>query len=113
MAKVFLGEKEVERLGETQLVVSRLSMEGTHYNGTYKVIVTKEDIQDGFIMSMPFARGNFNIRLADGRKSQKKLDKLNNYLEANKESLVSLWKEEQYQDMVNKVCSDVREQKII
>lgn len=113
MTKVFLEERIEERLGEERVMVDRLSIEGRHWDGVYRVCVTKETIGDGFVTTIPFANGNFNIRLANGRKSQKKLDKLANYLEENKEVLADMWKAGKYQAMVNEISTDVIVKKIL
>jgi hypothetical protein len=58
------------------------------------------------VQFLVFANGNFNYTVTSGRKSQKKLDTLNQIIEDNKDKLTSLWLEDKYQDM----CQLVHEQ---
>lgn len=106
MTEVLLETRQNEK-GEQ--VTDRLSMEVKHYNGLYKLCVTKETVERGFVQFLFFARGNFNYTITQGRKSQKKLDTLNKIIEDNKEELNNLWLSDKYQDM----CQLVREQAIL
>ena len=106
MTKVFLETRQNEQ-GEQ--VTDRLSMEVRHYNGLYRLCVTKETIERGFVQIIVFAKGNFNYTITQGRKSQKKLDTLNQIIEDNKETLNSLWLEDKFQDM----CQLVHEQAVL
>ena len=106
MTKVLLGTRQNEQ-GEQ--VTDRLSMEVSHYNGLYRLCVTKETVERGFVQFLIFARGNFNYTITTGRKSQKKLDTLNQIIEDNKDKLNSLWLEDKFQDM----CQLVHEQAVI
>ena len=103
MTKVLLGTRQNEQ-GEQ--VTDRLSMEVSHYNGLYRLCVTKETVERGFVQFLIFAKGNFNYTITKGRKSQKKLDTLNQIIEDNKDKLNSLWLEDKFQDM----CQLVQEQ---
>ena len=105
MTKVFLETRENEQ-GEQ--VTDRLSMEVKHYNGLYRLCVTKETVERGFVQCIVLAKGNFNYTITQGRKSQKKLDTLNKIIEDNKETLNSLWLEDKFQDM----CQLVHEQAV-
>ena len=96
MTKVLLETRQNEQ-GEQ--VTDRLSMEVRHYNGLYRLCVTKETVERGFVQFLVFAKGNFNYTVTTGRKSQKKLNTLNTILETHKEKLTELWKAEKYQDM--------------
>jgi len=106
MTKVLLGTRQNEQ-GEQ--VTDRLSMEVSHYNGLYRLCVTKETVERGFVQFLIFARGNFNYTITTGRKSQKKLDTLNQIIEDNKDKLNSLWLEDKFQDM----CQLVHEQAVL
>ena len=106
MTKVLLGTRQNEQ-GEQ--VTDRLSMEVSHYNGLYRLCVTKETVERGFVQFLVFARGNFNYTITTGRKSQKKLDTLNQIIEDNKDKLNSLWLEDKFQDM----CQLVHEQAVL
>ena len=106
MTKVLLGTRQNEQ-GEQ--VTDRLSMEVRHYNGLYRLNVVKETVERGFVQFLVFARGNFNYTITSGRKSQKKLDTLNQIIEDNKDKLNSLWLEDKFQDM----CQLVKEQAIL
>lgn len=101
MTKVLLTEKRVNE--NNNLTYEQLSMKAMHINGLYRFSVSKETIteENGFICTqfIPFAGGNFNYTVASGRKSQKKLDILNQIIEENQEKLTELWKNEQYQTM--------------
>jgi hypothetical protein len=106
MTKVLLGTRQTEQ-GEQ--VTDRLSMEVSHYNGLYRLCVTNETVERGFVQFLIFARGNFNYTITTGRKSQKKLDTLNQIIEDNKDKLNSLWLEDKFQDM----CQLVHEQAVL
>ena len=106
MTKVLLGTRQNEQ-GEQ--VTDRLSMEVSHYNGLYRLTVTKETVERGFVQFLLFAKGNFNYTITTGRKSQKKLDTLNQIIEDNKDKLNSLWLEDKFQDM----CQLVHEQAVL
>ena len=49
----------------------------------YKVHVRKETIEGNFSTWMPFDNGNFNVTIGQGRKSQKKLNTIENYINNN------------------------------
>ena len=109
MTKVLLGTRQNEQ-GEQ--VTDRLSMEVSHYNGLYRLCVTKETVERGFVQFLIFARGNFNYTITTGRKSQKKLDTLNQIIEDNKDKLNSLWLEDKFQDMCQLVHEQAVEKKV-
>lgn len=106
MTKVLLEIRQNEK-GEQ--VTDELSMEVKHYNGLYRLYVRKETIERGFVQFFPFAKGNFSYTITQGRKSQKKLDILNQIIEDNKETLNRLWLEDRFQDM----CQLVHEQAVL
>ena len=103
MTKVLLGTRQNE---QNEQVTDRLSMEVSHYNGLYRLCVKKETVERGFVQFLVFARGNFNYTVTSGRKSQKKLNTLNQIIEDNKDTLLNLWLEDKFQDM----CQLVQEQ---
>lgn len=105
MTKVLLGTRQNE---SNEQVTDRLSLEVKHYNGLYRLSVIKETVERGFVQFLVFARGNFNYTITQGRKSQKKLDTLNQIIEDNKDTLTNLWLEDKFQDM----CQLVQEQAI-
>ena len=105
MAKVVLNE-----LAEGKEV---LVMEVKHMNGVYRFTCNKqtEKNMDGYsIMEwIPFATGNFNTTIkTNSRKSQKKLEKLNNIIETNITKLTDLWKAGQYQQLVNFITPELQ-----
>lgn len=90
-----------------------LVAEVVHRNGQYRLSVHKEfqkDYGDGVIMRQftPFADGNFITTLFEGRKSSKKLEKLNNLLETNKKIITDFWTNGKYGNLVYYVDSLVK-----
>ena len=82
-----------------------LVAEVVHRNGQYRLSVHKEyqkDYGDGVIMRefTPFADGNFTAKLFEGRKSSKKLEKLNSLLENNKKIITDFWTNGKYGNLV-------------
>lgn len=116
MAEVLL--KEFTPKNEREDVKEVLTMEIKHYNGVYKLSVLKENICRNNEMGYTsrqftvFADGNFNTKLGVGRKSAKKLEMLENLVEENKEEMTNLWKDGQYQTLVNMFCQKVADSKI-
>lgn len=87
-----------------------LVAEVVHRNGQYRLSVHKEyqkDYGDGVIMRefTPFADGNFTAKLFEGRKSSKKLEKLNNLLETNQKIITDFWVSGNYGNLVYYVDS--------
>ena len=107
MVEVALTEKRIIDGKEEQEV---LILKVVHYNGLYRFRCNKETnrIERGYTCRefIPLAKGNFNYTVTTGRKSQKKLNILNNLLETHKEKLTELWKAEKYQDMC-RLVSDI------
>lgn len=101
MTKVLLTEKRADE--NNNLTYEQLNMKVIHINGLYRFSVSKETIteENGFICTqfIPFAGGNFNYTITSGRKSQKKLDTLNQIIEDNQNKLVDFWENAQYQAM--------------
>lgn len=109
MSKVFLNEFVNE---SNEQVTERLSLEVRHYNGLYRFNVTKESVERGFVSFLLFAEGNFNYTITQGRKSQKKLDTLNQIIEANKDELTTLWKNKEYKSMCDLVHNEAVAKKL-
>lgn len=101
MTKVLLTEKRMNEYDN--LTYEQLNMRVIHINGLYRFSVSKETAteENGFIFTrfIPFADGNFNYTITSGRKSQKKLDTLNQVIKNNQNKLVDFWKNAQYQTM--------------
>ena len=71
-----------------------------HHEGYYKLHCNVlRDEHDGFITWTPFVEGDFNVKIAAGRKSQKKLDLFNLYISNNFEKLVDLWNKKEYKTL--------------
>ena len=110
MSKVLLNQFLND---SNEQVTERLSLEVKHYDGLYRLNVVKESVERGFVSFLLFAEGNFNYTITQGRKSQKKLDKLNQIIEANKDELTTLWKNKEYKSMCNLVHNEVVTQKLV
>lgn len=93
--KIILGNKYV------------LDMHISHNKGKYNLYVhkVKEHNLGGITISeySPFDEGNFCFTLLEGRKSSKKLEKMNTILFNKKDVLLDLWQNKQY----NTICSYV------
>lgn len=80
-----------------------LELKVIHRLGSYILSVSKNFVEykDNFETTtvIPFASGNFNYTITKGRKSQKKLDLLNNIIEENKYTLLGLWTSAEYRSM--------------
>ena len=85
---------------------ARLNVSLKQGNGVYRVYVRKEfveehELDNGMkyqtITTTPFADGNFFVTVGEGRKSQKKLDAGEQYLEANKQNIKASWLAGDYQ----------------
>ncbi len=79
---------------------ARLNVSLMQGNGVYRVYVRKEfvevkELDNGAkyqtITTIPFADGNFFVKVGEGRKSQKKLDDGEKYLEENKDNIKASW----------------------
>lgn len=72
-----------------------LNIEATHNEGRYSVILKKEIIEykNGYFTKTfaPFSQGNFRIFLFEGRKSQKKINKINFFIDLKKDEILNLW----------------------
>lgn len=82
-----------------------LNIEAMHNEGRYSVILKKEVIEykEGYFTKTfsPFAKGNFKIYLFKGRKSQKKLNKINFFIDLKKDEILKLWTKNQIKEIVN------------
>ena len=116
MAKVILSDEVTKDNGNTEQ--DRLSMEVKHFDGKYTLSVQKETVtkrKEGWssISFILFEKGNFNYGLSLGRKSQKKLDKLNLIIENNKDTLTELWLNDKFVEMGKLVQSNALQNNII
>ena len=91
MANITLKEEDEK--------VTNLVIKPMHSNGVYKVHVRKETIEGNFSTWMPFDNGNFNVTIGQGRKSQKKLDTIENYINSNSNLLKDMWLNNKYSEM--------------
>ena len=116
MAEVLL--KDWTAKNENEDVKEVLCFEIRHNDGKYRLSVIKENVnynkQYGYTSRqfIVFADGNFSTTLGMGRKSAKKLEILNNLVEEMKDDMTTLWKDGQYQPLVNKFCDRVRSKKV-
>ena len=78
-----------------------LEIKITHSNGFYNCFIHKSLISGNFSETMLFAQGNFWFKISQGRKSQKKIDKLRNFVFENQEQLKNLWLQGNYNQMIN------------
>lgn len=109
MTKVLLETRQNEN---NEQVTDRLSIEVKHYNGLYRLCVIKETVERGFVQFLMFADGNFNYTITQGRKSQKKLDILNQIIEDNKDELTKLWLDGQYKSICELVSIKAIQKKV-
>lgn len=95
---------------------NRLNFDVSHRNGKFCVYVRKEfveekELENGtryqVVQSYPFADGNFVFVVKEGRKSSKFMDKINAYLESNKDQLLKLWNDGLYNTIVGMVVTGV------
>lgn len=79
-----------------------------HYNGVYSLHVTRKKIE-GMLETWTMGQeGDFRVKIAEGRKSVKKLEKFNKIIEDNKDELLKLWKDGNYQGMISKYLTELR-----
>ena len=76
-----------------------LVIEPKHSDGMYKVYVRKETIEGMFSTWMTFDNGNFYVTIGQGRKSQKKLNTIENYINSNSNLLKGMWLDNKYREM--------------
>lgn len=72
-----------------------------HFSGKYIVNTMKYEVEGNCKKCTVFADGNFNTTIARGRKSQKKISTIEEYLQKNKAELRDLWAEGRYKDMAD------------
>lgn len=84
-----------------------LEIEAAHRDGAYRVYFTQYTRVDdsGLVEMYPFAEGNFTVKMGLGRKSEKKLNKIRNYLEDKSDSIFLLWQDKQYQGIADSLFS--------
>lgn len=78
-----------------------LEIKITHSNGFYNCFIHKSLISGNFSETMLFAKGNFRFKVFQGRKSQKKINKLEIFIYENQEQLKNLWLQGNYDQMIN------------
>ena len=83
MANITLKEEDEK--------VTNLVIKPMHSNGVYKVHVRKEVVERNFSTWMPF--------IGQGRKSQKKLDTIENYINNHSNLLKDMWLHNKYSEM--------------
>ena len=92
---------------------SNLDIHISHSDGKYNLYVYKEKtrIVDGveFVEYSPFDDGNFCFTLLEGRKSSKKLEKMNAILLKKKDSLLDFWRNKKYNVLCQYVFSLVND----
>lgn len=92
---------------------SNLDIHISHSNGKYNLYVYKEKnrIVDGveFVEYSPFDDGNFCFTLLEGRKSSKKLEKMNAILLNKKDFLLDFWQNKKYNVLCQYVFSLVND----
>lgn len=92
---------------------SSLDIHISHSNGKYNLYVHKEKtrIVDGveFVEYCPFDDGNFCFTLLEGRKSSKKLEKMNAILLNKKDFLLDFWQDKKYKVLCQYVLSLVND----
>ena len=90
-----------------------LAIHISHSKGKYNLYVHKEKtrIVDGveFVEYCPFDEGNFCATLLEGRKSSKKLEKMNAMLLNKKDFLLDFWKDKKYNVLCQYVLSLVND----
>ena len=109
MTELLLGTRVNEY---NEQVTDELSIEVKHLNGSYKMVVKKQTVERNCVSFLLFARGNFNYTITSGRKSQKKLDTLNQIVEDNKDELLQLWLEDKFQDMCQLMAVQAIQRKV-
>lgn len=92
---------------------SALDIHISHIKGKYNLYVHKEKtrVVDGveFVEYSPFDEGNFCATLLEGRKSGKKLEKMNAILSKNKEFLLDFWQNKKYKVLCQYVFDLVKD----
>ena len=92
---------------------SSLDIHISHSKGKYNLYVHKEKtrIVDGveFVEYSPFDEGNFCFTLLEGRKSSKKLEKMNAILSNKKDFLLDFWQDKKYNVLRQYVLSLVND----
>ena len=105
MASELLKTYEEEGICGKKQLSDYLEITGKHYKeNQYYYVSIQKVTQDGISTSyMPFADGNFSVKVGNGRKSAKKLDTINNIISDNMPNLSKMWKEGKYTDLASKI----------
>lgn len=90
-----------------------LSIVAYHNKNFYMVSVRKEVIEetpDGSCLRMfdAVSENNFSFKIFEGRKSNKKLQKLENFLQYYAEYLLGLWYNRKYDEMKNFIIDSAK-----
>lgn len=92
---------------------SGLDIHISHSKGEYILYVHKENarIVDGveFVEYCPFDEGNFCFTLLEGRKSSKKLEKMNAILSKNECFLLDFWQNKKYKVLCQYVLDLIKD----
>lgn len=92
---------------------SALDIHISHIKGKYNLYVHKEKtrVVDGveFVEYSPFDEGNFCFTLLEGRKSSKKLEKMNAILSNKKDFLLDFWQNKKYKVLCQYVFDLVKD----
>lgn len=92
---------------------SALDIHISHIKGKYNLYVHKEKtrVVDGveFVEYLPFAEGNFCFTLLEGRKSSKKLEKMNAILSNKKDFLLDFWQNKKYKVLCQYVLDLIKD----
>ena len=82
---------------------SYLQINAVHQDGYYKIYFTQYDrVGDGLVEMCPFDKGNFTVKLGMGRKSAKKLEKINDWLSSYSSILFTEWHRGEYQEVADR-----------
>ena len=79
-----------------------------HYEDAYNLYVIRKKIEGMFETWAMGQEGDFRVKIAEGRKSVKKLEKFNKIIEDNKDELLNLWKDGNYQGLIAKYITELR-----
>lgn len=92
---------------------SNLDIHISHSKGKYNLYVYKEKTRsvDGveIVEYCPFDDGNFCVTLLEGRKSSKKLEKMNASILKKKDFLLDFWQDKKYKVLCQYVLSIVKD----
>lgn len=93
-----------------------LAVEVDAYDKKYVFRVRQETLikRDGYTIRKfgCFQEGNFNFTLNYGRKSQKKLDTLNDFIKEKSNILLDMWKQGKHKDMCSLMLAFTQDKKM-